>query len=196
MRSSDPDRRPRARQVLAASAVWTVCLLAGCARAGGATDAVARPNQTSKADCSPTSAAQTELRTTVESSPLYTMLASSGNLQSCRFSETSGRLVGDYIFASGSVLHVERTPAIEFSLQEVRFAAPVSIDARAVLMRAEQAAFGAEGCDMDWQKPESDATNAQGQRETVYRGGTCNCQARVRSTSPGTVVGLIFRSAC
>lgn len=132
----------------------------------------------------------------VDASPFAATLAAIAPRQSCRITEHEGRTVVDDEFGGGHTLHVERQATSEFTLLEARFAQPQPLDARELLQRAERAAFGAEGCDVDWETPESDMTNADGQRETVYRGETCNCQARGRSTSAGGVVGLVFRSAC
>ena len=40
------------------------------------------------------------------------------------------------------------------------------------------------------------AVRIPGATETIYRGDTCNCQARVRKDKAGRTVGLVFRSAC
>ena len=105
-------------------------------------------------------------------------------------------MVLDYTFDAGGQLHVERDASIEFTLQDARFAAPVPLDGREILMRAERAAFGAKGCDIEWRGEPQPAKDDSRLRETVYRGATCNCQARVRNDAAGRTVGLIFRSAC
>jgi hypothetical protein len=64
------------------------------------------------------------------------------------------------------------------------------------LTDAEQAAFGADGCGIDWRQPETRPPDAERVTETIYRGDVCNCQARVRSDTAGHVAGLIVRSAC
>ena len=94
-------------------------------------------------------------------------------------------------------MRVTRNAQIEYSDQEVRFASPPSESPVAVLTRTEQAAFDGKGCGIDWRSGDtSAASDDPSARETVYRGDTCNCQARVRSDAKGRVVGLLFRSAC
>jgi hypothetical protein len=179
-------------------------LLSGCTRAPttapaapGAPGAPGAPECLSPTGTAPISEALTELLKTIESAPLYATLLSITPLRTCRVTEHSARIVLDYTFADGSVLHVERDSRIEYTLQEARFATPVSLDALEVLTRAERTAFGAQGCGIDWLRPEMQAAKENATvRDTVYRGDTCNCQARVRTAASGRVVGLIFRSAC
>ena len=80
--------------------------------------------------------------------------------------------------------------------QEARFASPLAEDAVALLTRVEQASFGTPGCGIDWRQPETrPASDDPKATESIYRGDTCNCQARVRSDAAGHVTGLVFRSA-
>lgn len=103
----------------------------------------------------------------------------------------------EYTFRDGASLHVTRNEATEYTDQEVRLASPLGEPPVAALTRAEQAAFDAKGCGIDWRTVETrklaeepDAT------ESIYRGTLCNCQARARSDAAGRVLRLQFRSAC
>ena len=92
-------------------------------------------------------------------------------------------------------------PLYDLSLSEsdveVRFAIPPPEPVADVLVRAEQAAFGAAGCGINWKHPETRAAEGNpGTTESVFRGDTCNCQARVRRDAAGRVTGLALRSNC
>jgi hypothetical protein len=66
-----------------------------------------------------------------------------------------------------------------------------------ILSGTERAAFGTSGCGIDWKTGESRPVAGEpGASELVYRGDTCNCQARVQRNGSGEVVGLMLRSAC
>ena len=137
------------------------------------------------------------LRRTVEKSPLYEASAGKRGVASCTVTSESGERIVNYTFRDGGWMRVTYQPRIEYTDQEVRLTSPLEEDSVPVLTRAERAAFGADGCGIDWRQtetrtPEDDA-NA---RETIYRGDVCNCQARVRTDAAGRVTGLLFRSAC
>lgn len=138
-----------------------------------------------------------ELRRGVESGPFFAALTSLSPLQTCRIRDDGGALVLDYAFADGGRLHVERDASIEYSMMDLRYGSPQTVDATALLQRAEDAAFGAEGCGIDWSRPVRGAAGEDPSgSHTAYRGKVCNCQAEVRSTAAGDIVGLVFRSAC
>lgn len=137
------------------------------------------------------------LRRTVETGPLYTLMAKTTTLASCRIGTESGRLALDYTFRNGGSLRVRHDPRIEYNDLEARFASPPMEDAVALLTRIEQASFGAAGCGIDWRRAETPPAGGDTKvTESIYRGDTCNCQARVRRDAAGHVVGLVFRSAC
>ena len=142
-------------------------------------------------------AAADEMRKSVEAGPLFAALASRSPVRSCTARGESGKIVLDYAAADDSRLHVERDATIEYSLHELRFAAPQSLNARELLTRVERDVFGDDGCGIDWSGGEtSPAADASGVAETSYRGDVCNCQARVRSDSNGRVTALSMRSTC
>jgi hypothetical protein len=137
------------------------------------------------------------LRRSVETGPFYTISASTSVVAACRVSRDADAITLDYTFRDGGSLRVTRNPRIEYSDQEVRFASPPGEGPVAVLTRAEEAAFGAKGCGIDWRQPETrPAGDDASVTEIIYRGDVCNCQARVRSDAAGRVAGLVFRSAC
>ena len=137
------------------------------------------------------------LRRTVEKGPLYAVSASKSAVASCVMKSESGERTLAYTFRDGGWMRVEYQPRIEYNDQEVRFASPLSEDPVPVLIRAEQAAFGAEGCGVNWRQPERRPPDDDASAiETIYVGDVCNCQARVRSDKSGRVMGLILRSAC
>jgi hypothetical protein len=138
----------------------------------------------------------TPVRKAAEDGSFYGVLSRSA-LRDCSGRDDAGKLVVDYHFADGGHLHVERDSRIEFTLYEARLGSARPIDAREILTRAEGAAFGADGCGIDWQRPEARTVpDEPGFTETIYRGDTCNCQARARRDRSGQVVALAFRSAC
>jgi hypothetical protein len=133
----------------------------------------------------------------VESAPFFAASSSRSPVASCRAGIDAGMASLDYQFADGGWLRAKRNPAIEYSDVEVHFAAPPADDPLAILARAERAAFGEQGCGIDWKEAETTpASEPAGAVDTIYRGDACNCQARVRSDASGRVVGLILRSAC
>lgn len=200
MRSSEAGNRP----------VWLVrrLLVAGCVLAASCSTASV-PNRgaaTSAAlECVPADAQSppadanllASLRRTVETGPVYALMARKAGVTSCRTRNESGRLELDYRFLDGGSLCVRHDPSIEYNDLEARFASPLAEDAIALLTRVEQASLGATGCGIDWRQAEtrhvSDDPKAT---ESIYRGDTCNCQARVRSDAAGRVTGILFRSAC
>jgi hypothetical protein len=137
------------------------------------------------------------LQRTVATGPLYAAIAGKADLASCRIGTDSGAATLEYKFSDGGWMRVTRDARIEYSSHEVRFGSAYADSPIEVLTRAEQAAFGAGGCGVDWRQPErSPAADDATATETVYRGSVCNCQARVRSDAAGRTLGLMFRSTC
>ena len=138
----------------------------------------------------------TALRRSVETGPFYAIGSRSG-VASCRVTRDADAIRLEYTFRDGASLRVTRNPKIEYTDQEVRLVSPPSESAVAVLTRAEQAAFDAKGCGIDWRQPETaPAGDDPRATERIYRGDVCNCQARARSDASGRVVRLQLRSAC
>lgn len=137
------------------------------------------------------------LQRSVESGPLYDAAAASSGIAACRIRRDQDALVLEYRFGNGATLRVERDARLEYTDTAAGFASPPSEPVVDILMRAERAAFGTAGCGIDWEHPETQAADAKpGMAESVYRGDTCNCQARIRRDATGRVVALALRSAC
>ena len=198
MPSSERLRRPPAvarRGLL----LWASLVLAACsapAPSQVATLALACVD-TGAAPAPEAAATLAALRRGVESGPLFAALATSSGVASCRVGHDAGAIDLAYRFGDGGWLHVKRDARIEYTAQEARFATPLAEPPAAVLARAEKAAFGAQGCGIDWAQPETRAGEAGfSATETVFRGDVCNCQASVRRDAAGRVVGLALRSTC
>ena len=151
-------------------------------------DAAATPNDVS---------ALADLRRSVEAGPLYAAGVTASALVMCRVRLESGVMALEYEFRDGGWLHVKRDARIEYTEQEAHFASPPAEPPDALLARAQKAAFGVDGCGIDWRQPETLAVEGNsGAKDTVFRGDVCSCQARIRRDVGGRVVGLAFRSAC
>jgi len=136
------------------------------------------------------------LRQAVERGPLYEIASRSG-VASCRIGQDSDAIRLEYVFRDGTTLRATRNLQIEYSDQELRLATPLAESPVPMLTRAERAAFGEKGCGIDWKRPDSKPAADNGTiTETVYRGDTCNCQARARADATGRVLTMSLRSAC
>ena len=91
----------------------------------------------------------------------------------------------EYSFANNDTLTFTRNPAIEYSQQEARLAAPRDLHATELLRLVERASFSPDGCGMDWEEAVSSSEN--GATETTYYGETR------RVPSPG--IGWLFAPA-
>ena len=137
------------------------------------------------------------LRRSVETGPLYAAAVTASAVVMCRVRLESGLMSLEYHFRDGAWLHVKRDARIEYIEQEAHFASTPAEPPEALLARAEQAAFGVDGCGIDWRQPETLATEGNtGAKDTVFRGDVCSCQARIRRDAAGRVVGLALRSTC
>ncbi|MBL8473265.1 MAG: hypothetical protein KF778_14495 [Rhodocyclaceae bacterium] len=132
----------------------------------------------------------------VEQEPLYTIPAMSEGLAECDVRLDAGALRIEYRFRKGGWLHVEYDARIEYFNREASFTLPPGRNSLEVLAAAERVAFGASGCGIDWQNPESQPSDGQGVTETVFRGDVCNCQARIRRKPGDSATGWMLRSAC
>jgi hypothetical protein len=65
----------------------------------------------------------------------------------------------------------------------------------ALLKSAERYEYGSDGCAIVWRKAAEESAALDGGREAVYRGDSCNCQARITSRHSYAVV-LVLKSAC
>ena len=139
------------------------------------------------------------LRRSVEGGPLYAAAAagSAARLAACRVDQSLGTITLQYDFTDGSRVRATHDPRIEYSEQVVRLVASIGVPAIEALQRAERAAFGAEGCGIDWRRNEARTAPAEaGATDAVFSGEVCNCQGRIRSDASGRVIELAFKSAC
>jgi hypothetical protein len=200
MRSSDGGDRRRlfaGPLLVVASLLGITCSTPPEGRQAAPPDAPAECTVAGRALGPQESDAVAKLRQTVDAGPLYAMLVAATSVASCSISIESSRIALDYMFRDGASLRVTHDPRIEYNNQEVRFASPPAEDAVAILTRVERAAFGADGCGIDWSEADTQAAGDEaGVTETIYRGDVCNCHARVRRDAGGRMVGLVFRSAC
>ena len=138
-----------------------------------------------------------ELRRSVEMGPLYTIPAAAAGVASCRARYDSAVVELEYRFKTGGWLHVKHDARIEYTEQEARFALSPAENPVVILAGAERAAFGPNGCGIDWRQAETQpAGDDPSATETVFHGDMCNCQARIRRDAAGRIVGLLLRSAC
>ena len=165
-----------------------------CAKSAPAVTACAVEGTPSPGDA----ASALALQRSVETSPLYTIPASTEGVAACRIRYQPDGVLGlEYRFRGGGSLHVTRDARIEYTEQDARFALTVKEAPEAILARTERVAFGPNGCGIDWRHFETQAAEGElGVTETIYRGEICNCQARIRRGAAGQVIGLMFRSAC
>jgi hypothetical protein len=134
---------------------------------------------------------------TVEKGPLFTVPAAAEGVASCRVRYDAAVIDLDYRFKDGDWLHVKRDARIEYTDQEARFALSPKENAEAIRAGAERAAFGPNGCGIDWRQAETQpSVDDPSTTESVFRGDVCNCQARIRRNAAGRVVGLMLRSTC
>jgi hypothetical protein len=196
MRSSEPVRR--------ALGVLALCALAACASAppesAKATDvAVSSSNcpGVGEAASAQQSAEAQALRSATERGPAFATLRAASPVQSCSVRYEPGAIEIEWRMRDGGWLKVVRDARIELYSQEVRLVTPPTEDASAWLKRAASAAFGEGGCGIDWSRAESDTPSGEpGATEQVFRGDSCNCQARLRRDSAQRAVGATLRRAC
>ena len=196
----------RMNRVRLAAQRWWVCggvLLAACSVPPAPSQATAPPSALIAcvgADAAATPSdvgALAALRRSVEAGPLYAAAVNASAVVMCRLRLESGGIALEYQFRDGGWLHVKRDARIEYTEQEAHFASPPAEPPEALLARAEQAAFGVDGCGIDWRQTETLAVEGNsGAKDTVFRGDVCSCQARIRRDAGGRVVGLALRSTC
>ncbi len=138
------------------------------------------------------------LQRNIETSPFYTIPASTAGLATCQVSFYPGGAIGlEYHFREGAWLQVKHDASIEYTEQYVRLNLTSKEQPEAILARAERAAFGVNGCGIAWHQSETQqAEDDRSVTETLFRGDICNCQARIRRNTFGHVVGFLLRSSC
>jgi hypothetical protein len=179
----------------------SVLFAASCTASPAArqTQAAAVPACTPSAANPPSADSQAAVdafRRAVEANPVFVTGATAG-VDSCQMAVDAGVISLDYRFRGNGWLRAKHDPRIEYMDIETRFGIPLAQDPLPILTRAERAAFGDSGCGIDWKAGESHpVADDPGASEIIYRGDSCNCQARVRRDPAGRIVALILRSAC
>ena len=133
----------------------------------------------------------------LKAGPFYKeLLLQFGKPLSCILEFDDGKIGLTYTFRGRSQLIARTDPRIELSEQRVQIPRMEMTKAIALLKAAEKDAYRPNGCGITWDHPAEESTGGQaGFREAVYRGTTCNCQARVTSRN-NYVVSLVLKSAC
>jgi hypothetical protein len=134
-------------------------------------------------------AAAQDLQQNVTAGLFYKALVmQAGKPLSCRVDVDGAKTTITYSFKKHAELRAEVDQTIEASEQRIKTRMPMA-NAIQLLKDAEKDLYPPGGCGIAWDHPQSSSG------ETVYRGTTCNCQARV--TGRGNyAVTLILRSAC
>jgi hypothetical protein len=160
----------------------------------------------SSADCAPVGLAAVpagrqgavqEFERRVKLGPFYKELTRRfGIAEFCKVTLDDGSIGLSFTYHGDARLNATMETQIEFAEQRVQFSGLNAKSSIALLKKAEAYAFGTHGCGIEWKTPaETIAGERVGSREEVYRGDTCNCQARVIFEG-SSVVGLVLRSAC
>src|SRR5579864_9707315 len=180
--------------------LWTTALALVVAPLAGLASA-AQPQ-----DCSPkhpggiASTTEPEIRNLQErlkAGPFYReLLLQFGKPVSCSLELDDGRIGLTYVFRGRMQFVARIDRKIEFSEQRVQVRRMETTKAIALLKEAERDAYRPNGCGIAWDHAaEESSAGPAGSREAVYRGTTCNCQARVTYQN-NYAVSLVLRSAC
>ncbi len=124
------------------------------------------------------------------------MLLRFGKPLACSVAVQEGSTSLTYTFPRGAQLIAKTDSKIEFSEQSLQPIHMETTAAVALLKRAERDAYPPGGCGIEWTSGEEESqAGAAGNHEIIYRGDTCNCQARL-IYSGNDVVTIVLRSAC
>jgi hypothetical protein len=163
-----------------------------CAAAGGAAKD-APPRCTGSLAAAPAALRQSyaPLLKSVVDGPFYKALVErSGPPQSCTRAVGDGGLTVELRAAKGGRLTARIQPEAELSETRLELRG-LSEAAAEKLLRAEEKAAFSDGCGIAWDAPEKEPAAGT----VVWRGDTCNCQARAQHQR-GKPAVLLFRSAC
>lgn len=128
--------------------------------------------------------------------PFYKeLLLHFGKPLTCSVDVQNGGTNLTYTFRRGVQLIAQTDPKIEFTEQRIELIHMDTAKAIALLKRAELDAYRPGGCGISWTSGQEESPGAASRREIVYRGDTCNCQARL-IYKDNYVVMLVLRSAC
>ncbi|HUD12237.1 MAG TPA: hypothetical protein VMQ56_01165 [Terracidiphilus sp.] len=138
-----------------------------------------------------------DLQQRVEAGPFYKkMLQQLGKPQSCSVKQEGDSIALSYAFRDEAHLDAQVNATIESSMQRAEFRGLNREKALALLKKGESESYGKGGCGIDWSKPEDQSMgDPPGSHATVFRGDSCNCQARIVYQGD-SVVALVLSSAC
>jgi hypothetical protein len=139
-----------------------------------------------------------DLWRTTRAAPLFNATIAPTGDGVCRVGRVEGSegkaVAIDFTAPNGNHLRVERDERLAASVAKADFEVPYAGDPVVLLQRAESATYGMNGCGIDWARPEQRRDGDAS--ESLYRGTSCNCEARVRRDAAGAVRSLTLRSAC
>jgi len=124
------------------------------------------------------------------------LLSDFGKPTTCSLEVQDTSLQLTYAFHDRAQLTVGSDRSIEFNEQRLQVRRMETKKAMELLKKAEREMYQPNGCGIVWDHPSEESFDAPtGSRETVYRGTSCNCQARLTSQSK-YAVSLVLQSAC
>jgi hypothetical protein len=128
--------------------------------------------------------------------PFYTELVHKlGKPLSCTAQFSNGNIAVSYEFRENGRVISRINPILELSEERLDFRVPKA-RALALLKETEKDLYGQSGCGVSWSRPvRKPSAERRGSREIVYRGDTCNCQAR-EIYDDDAIVALVLKSAC
>jgi hypothetical protein len=179
---------------------WTTALVLVVGLLAGPASAAQQQACTAKHPGGIPTLAEPEIRNLQENlkaGPFYReLLLQFGKPLSCNLEFDDGKIGLTYAFHGGVQLMSRIDRKIEISEQRVQIPRMEMTKAIALLKAAERDAYGPNGCGITWDHPAEESIGGPaGFREAVYRGTTCNCQARVTSRN-SYAVSLVLKSAC
>jgi hypothetical protein len=138
-----------------------------------------------------------EFQQRVEAGPIYKeLLLRLGEPERCGAKLDGENIAVSYAFRNEAHLDASISPGIEYSEQHAQFRGLDGEKALALLKQSERDSFGQDGCGIDWNRPESESKKeSSSSRAVVFRGSSCNCQARILYSGK-SVAGLALRSSC
>lgn len=137
-----------------------------------------------------------DVRRATEGGPLFARLAATGGRPACRMSIDGSRADIEFTFSNGATLRAAIDPQIEYRDQEARFAVPLAANDAVDLLKSAEGSSFSGGCGVNWGQPERIDGSPSTLPQTVFRGGRCNCQARVNHAADGRALSVTFSTAC
>lgn len=138
-----------------------------------------------------------QLQQTVQNGPFYQELVRRfGKAESCKATLDGTMVKLKFAFHHEARLEAKVDSAIEYSEQSVEMHGLNHDTALELLKKGAGDAFGEQGCGIDWGKSTDEPAGKDPEMHAkVYRGTSCNCQARVVFRGK-TVMTLLLSSSC